>query len=178
MKKSSKQIEVKFAGTGCQKIDLIANILAEAAFAQKYKVVMTLKHEKEVRCGLCSAEVIISDNEIDFPKCENLDVLVALSQEGYDASLDDIKKDTIQIIDSLHVVKIGKMFNLSILPLTHISYRKTKTEEYANFVALGIAIKKLKVIKDRLIINLIKEKLPRNKADLAVKSFKEGMKLS
>ena len=178
MKRSSKQVEVKFAGTGCQQIDIIANILAEAAFAQKYKVILTLKHEKEVRCGLCAVEVIISNNEIDFPKCENLNILVALSQEGYDASMDEIKKDTIQILDSLHVVKISKISHLVILPLTHLSYRKSGTEEYANFIALGIAAHKIKIIKDRLIINLIKEKMPKEKKDLAVKAFKEGLKLS
>jgi Pyruvate/2-oxoacid:ferredoxin oxidoreductase gamma subunit len=178
MKKSSKQVEIKFAGADSQGIRITADILAEAAFAQKYRVIESARHEKEVREGLCSVEIIISEAEIDFPTCENLDLLVALSQEGYDASLDEIKKDTVQILDSLHVVKISKISHLVILPLTHLSYRISGTEEYANFIALGIAAKKIKIIKDRTIINLIKEKIPKEKRGIAIKAFKEGLKQS
>ena len=178
MKRSSKPVEIKFAGADGQGIRIVADILAEAAFAQKYRVVENARHEREVREGLHCVEIIISEAEIDFPKCENLDVLVALSQEGYDASMDEIKKDTVQILDSLHVVKISKISHLVILPLTHLSYRKSGTEEYANFIALGIAVKKVKIIKDRLVIYLIKEKMPKEKRDIAIKAFKGGLKLS
>ncbi len=179
MKRPSKRFEIKFAGADGQGIPLIADILAEAAFALKFRVVESYFRETEVRGGLSTCEIIICDCcEIDYPKAQDLDVLVALSQEGYDASIDETSRKTKQIIDSLHVGKIGRISELFLHPLTNLSYEKAGSEEYANFVALGLAVKLIKFIKDRTILNLIKEKLPAEQREKAAKAFKEGLKLS
>lgn len=178
MKKSPKRFEVSFAGTAGQGIPVIADILGEAAFLSKYRVIMSPFHEMEVRGGLDLCEIIFCDCEIDYPKAQNLDILVALSQEAYDAAVEETSKKTVQILDSVHVVKIGKISELSLHPLTMIAHERIGSEEYANFLALGLAVKKLKLIKDRLIINLIKERIPAEQRDKALKAFKEGMKLS
>ena len=177
MKRSSLRAEVRFAGADGQGMPLIAQILAEASFAGRFHVVETSTHEMEVRGGLNISDVIISDSEIEFPKPQGLDILIALSQEGYDAAAEELKKESIQILDSLHVGKISKISQLIIEPLTNISHEKTGSEEYANFVALGLAVKKLKIIKERHILNVIKEKLQVEDREKALKAFKEGLKL-
>ncbi|HTY14050.1 MAG TPA: 2-oxoacid:acceptor oxidoreductase family protein [Candidatus Omnitrophota bacterium] len=178
MKRPVKRYEVKFAGADGQNITLAADILAEAAISLKYRVTQSGFRELEVRGGLCTSDIIIADSEIDFPKPLEMDILVALSQEGYDASVDDTVRKTVQIIDSLHVGKIGRISELHLHPLTNISHEKTGSEEYANFVALGLTIKLMKFIKDRTVINLIKEILPAEQREKALKAFKEGLKLT
>lgn len=177
MKKTQKKAEIRFAGASGQGIPLIAQILSEAAFAGKFKVIETSTHETDVRGGMDLYDVIVSDSEIEYPKPQELDILIALSQEGYDTAAEELKRDSVQILDSLHVGRISKVSKLIIRPLTSLSYEKTGSEEYANFIALGIAAKYLKMISERHLFNLIRAKTTGKERDLAVKAFKEGFKL-
>jgi hypothetical protein len=76
--------EILITGFGGQGIIMTGNILGMAAALYDNKhATFTQSYGPEARGGSCSAQVIISDEEILFPCVEKPQVLVCMSQEGY-----------------------------------------------------------------------------------------------
>jgi len=75
--------ELRLSGEGGQGLVLAGKILAEAAaIYDDHNATQSQSYGPEARGGASKSEVIISDGEIDFPKAENLDMLLALTQEA------------------------------------------------------------------------------------------------
>jgi 2-oxoglutarate ferredoxin oxidoreductase subunit gamma len=76
--------EILITGFGGQGIILAGNILGKAAALYDHKhATLTQSYGPEARGGSCSAQVMISEEEILFPYVEHPHVLVCMSQEGY-----------------------------------------------------------------------------------------------
>ena len=76
--------EILISGFGGQGIVLAGNILGKAAaLYDKKHATLTQSYGPEARGGSCSAQVVISEDEILFPYVEEPQVMVCMSQEGY-----------------------------------------------------------------------------------------------
>ena len=76
--------EICIAGFGGQGVVLAGYILGKAAaLYEGLEAVMTQAYGPEARGGASSANVILSDEPIDYPFVQQPDVLIALSQEAY-----------------------------------------------------------------------------------------------
>jgi len=101
---SVTRTEIRLGGEGGQGMILAGIILAEAAAIYDGKnVVQSQSYGPEARGGASKAEVIISDEEIDFPEVIQADILIALSQEAYDKHSSDLKTGGLLIIDTENV---------------------------------------------------------------------------
>jgi len=79
---------ILITGFGGQGIILTGNILGKAATIHDHRqATMTQSYGPEARGGACSSQVIISDQEIAFPYIEEAQVLICMSQEGYEKNL-------------------------------------------------------------------------------------------
>ena len=93
-------MEIRIGGFGGQGIIRTGLILATASCVYGDKnAIQTASYGPESRGGSCKSEVIISDEDIDFPKVEHPDILVALSQEAYLQYVDDLKENGTLIVD-------------------------------------------------------------------------------
>jgi 2-oxoglutarate ferredoxin oxidoreductase subunit gamma len=73
------RIEIRFAGFGGQGIIKSGIITAAAACIYGGKnAVQTQSYGPESRGGACKSEVVISEEEIDFPKVVEPDILVVI----------------------------------------------------------------------------------------------------
>ena len=80
--------EILITGFGGQGIVLTGNILGKAATLYDLKhATMTQSYGPEARGGSCSSQVIISEEEILFPYVERPQVLICMSQEGFDKNI-------------------------------------------------------------------------------------------
>ena len=87
--------EVKMAGFGGQGIVLMGVILAEAAgYYEDLEVAQTQSYGPEARGGACRAEVVLSDEIIDYTKTLNPDVFIAMSQPALDRYLPEIDSES------------------------------------------------------------------------------------
>src|SRR3989337_4385141 len=76
--------EVRLGGVGGQGIILAGYILGKAAALYDGKeAVFTQAYGPEARGGACSAELVISDEAIDYPMVSRPDLLVLMSQEAF-----------------------------------------------------------------------------------------------
>jgi 2-oxoglutarate ferredoxin oxidoreductase subunit gamma len=77
--------EIKIAGFGGQGVVLAGIILGKAfALYEGLEAVMTQAYGPEARGGASNANIVVSDEPIDYPFVQHPDILVALSQEAYD----------------------------------------------------------------------------------------------
>jgi len=92
--------EVRLSGFGGQGIGLAGLLLGKAlALFEDLEVVMTQSYGPEARGGASNADVIVSDEPVDFPFVQQPDILVALSQEAYTRFRPTAKQDAIILID-------------------------------------------------------------------------------
>jgi len=76
--------EVLIAGFGGQGIVLAGYVLGKAAAVYEGKEASLVQsYGPESRGGACKAEVVISDEQIDYPRASDPEVMVVMSQEAY-----------------------------------------------------------------------------------------------
>ena len=76
--------EVRLAGFGGQGIILAGYLLGKAAALHDGKhAIFTQSYGPEARGGACAAELIISDEPIDYPMVTRPELLVLMSQEAF-----------------------------------------------------------------------------------------------
>src|SRR4030065_315691 len=133
----SSRYEIRLSGSGGQGIILMGIILAEAVgiYGGEY-VAQTQSYGPEARGGSSKSEVIVSDEEIDYPKAMSVDLLLAMNQKSCDEFYPDLKPEGLLIVDSTFVTQVPtpKAFQI---PFTRIAREKFKREMVANIVALG-----------------------------------------
>jgi 2-oxoglutarate ferredoxin oxidoreductase subunit gamma len=170
------RVEVRFAGFGGQGIIKSGIIVAAAASIHAGKnSVQTQSYGPESRGGACKSEVVISEQEIDFPKLVQPDVLVVMSQAAYNDYADDIKQGGLVILDpdmiptqkDLGKVKIFKV------PATKMADQLGR-RIVANIVMIGAFVAITKLLDENAVKESIKENIPKGTEELNLAAFEKG----
>ena len=74
-------------------------IIAEAAFLDGKKVVQSQSYGPEARGGMCKAETIIDEKNINYTKVEIPSLLLSLTQISFNKYSKKIGPDTVIIVD-------------------------------------------------------------------------------
>jgi 2-oxoglutarate ferredoxin oxidoreductase subunit gamma len=131
------RVEVRLAGSGGQGLLLAGLVLAEAAgLHDGREVAMVQSYGPEARGGASKAEVIVSDQPIDYPLCTRVDLFLALTQEAADAYCWDVKPGAWVLVDA-DLVTHPPTSRALRLPFTTAARDKLKKPMVANVVALG-----------------------------------------
>jgi len=165
----AKRYEIRLSGSGGQGIILSGIILAEALGLYGGKsVAQTQSYGPEARGGASRAEVIVSDEEIDYPKAIKLDLLLAMNQKSCDEYYRDLKDDGVLIVDSTFVTQVPTSKAIQI-PFTKIAREKFQKEIVANIISLGAITEFMDIISPKAMEAAVlarvpkgTEKLPRN----------------
>ncbi len=171
----SYRYDIRLSGSGGQGIILMGIILAEAIgiYDGKY-VAQTQSYGPEARGGSSKAEIVVSDDEIDYPKALRLDLLVAMNQKACDDYYMDLKSDGVLIVDSTFVkqIPISKAYQI---PFTHVAREKFKREMVANIVALGAISKLAPIVSLRAVELAVLSRVPKGTEQLNRDALKAGM---
>jgi 2-oxoglutarate ferredoxin oxidoreductase subunit gamma len=152
--------EIRLCGSGGQGIILAGIILAEAAAIHENKHVSQVQdYGPAARGDSSKTDVVISDEEIHYPKCRGLDLLVALSQRAYDNNKDDLKENALLIVDSNNV-RPEKGRRIKKIPMTEIARDEVESPLSVNMVALGVLAALDGVAKIESIKNSMLERVP------------------
>jgi 2-oxoglutarate ferredoxin oxidoreductase subunit gamma len=132
-----ERLEIRLAGSGGQGLILAGMILAEAVGIYEGKfVTQTQSYGPEARGGASKSEVVISDQEIDYPQAVKPNILLCMSQAACDAYIFDVKAGGTLMVDSSLVHSLPTTRALA-LPFTKIAREDIGREMMANIVALG-----------------------------------------
>ncbi|OGQ01317.1 MAG: 2-oxoglutarate ferredoxin oxidoreductase subunit gamma [Deltaproteobacteria bacterium RBG_19FT_COMBO_46_12] len=150
-------------------------ILAEAIgiYDGKY-VAQTQSYGPEARGGSSKAEVVVSDEEIDYPKAMKLDLLLAMNQKSCDEFYSDLKPDGLLIVDSTFVTQVPTQKAFQV-PFTRIAREKFKREVVANIVALGALSQFTPIVSSKAIESAVLARVPKGTEKLNRDALKAGM---
>jgi len=167
--------EIRLSGSGGQGLILMGIILAEAIgiYDGKY-VAQTQSYGPEARGGSSKSEVIVSDEEIDYPKAMRLDLLLAMNQKSCDEFHPDLKPEGLLVVDSTFVTQVPtpKAFQI---PFTRIAREKFKREVVANIIALGGLSQLTPIVSARAVESAVLARVPRGTEKLNRDALKAGM---
>lgn len=172
-----KRAELCFAGLGGQGLILVGIIYAEAALLEGKKVTQTQSYGPEARGGASRSEVVISEEEIDYPFTSKLDLLLAMSQEAHDAYIGKLSKEGILIIDSTYVRSPNSSFRLFSSPFTKLARERLGREITANMIALGTATHISAYVSPEAVEEALLRRVPPAMREVNREAFKLGLEL-
>src|SRR5271157_261536 len=170
------RIEVRFAGFGGQGIIKSGIIVAAAASIHEDRnAVQTQSYGPESRGGACKSEVVISDDEIDFPKVVEPDVLVVMSQHAYNDYAEDVKAGGTVILDPDMIPREKSLKGLKIyrVPATKMAEQLGR-KIVANIVMIGAFVSITKLMNEEAVKESIKENIPKGTEELNLAAFEKG----
>lgn len=134
--------ELRFSGAGGQGLITAGIIMAKAASIYEGKqAVQSQSYGPEARGGASKAEVIISDEAIDYPKVTQCDALLAMTQVACDKYSHDLKEGGVLLVDSDMVKGLPKgNFKVVSFPIINTAKNDVGREIVANIVALGAMV--------------------------------------
>ena len=167
--------EIRLSGSGGQGLILMGIILAEAIgiYDGKY-VAQTQSYGPEARGGSSKSEVVVSDEEIDYPKAIKLDLLLAMNQKSCDEFYPGLKPDGLLIVDSTFVTQVPTPRAFQV-PFTRIAREKFKREVVANIVALGALSQLTPIVSSKAIESAVLARVPKGTEKLNRDALKAGM---
>src|SRR3970282_748442 len=114
--------EVRLGGFGGQGIILAGYMLGKAAALYDGKeAVFTQAYGPEARGGACSADLVISDEVIDYPMVSRPDLLVLMSQEACTRSGSEVAEGPQLIVDTDLVESASRKEWLRDIPATRLA---------------------------------------------------------
>lgn len=170
------RIEIKFAGFGGQGIIKSGIITAMAACIYSGKnAVQTQSYGPESRGGACKSEVVISDEEIDFPKAVEPDILIVMSQHAYNEYAEDVKPGGTLILDPDLIPNEKDLKNTKVfrVPATKIA-EELGRKIVANIVMLGAFTAITGILDKNAMKESTKTNVPRGTEELNIKAFEKG----
>ncbi len=176
----SFRYEVRLSGEGGQGLVLAGKILAEAAAIYDDKnATQSQSYGPEARGGASRSEVIISDEDIDYPKATSIDLLLALTQESCERYCADLKENAILLVDSGAVTRVpaGK-FNVYEVPIVDIARERLGKSMVANIVALGIIAELSRIVSLEAIESAVLSRVPKGTEELNLKAFRTGIEVA
>jgi len=171
------RVEIRFAGFGGQGIIKSGIIVAAAACIYSGKnAVQTQSYGPESRGGACKSEVVISGEEIDFPKVVEPDILVVMSQYAYNEYAENVKPGGIVLMDPDMIphekdLKSVKVFRIPATKIAEELGRKI----VANIVILGALTAIANIFDENAVKEAIKANIPKGTEELNLKAFVKGL---
>jgi 2-oxoglutarate ferredoxin oxidoreductase subunit gamma len=175
------RFEIRLSGSGGQGMILASVILSEAIGKDDSKnVVQTQSYGPEARGGASKADVVVSANEVYYPKAMKLDLLLTMTQESLDSYYSELKEGGLLVVDT------GLCTNLPDhdyygLPITQLARQEVGIVMVANVVALGAIAAITGIVSKEDLIEAVLHRAPKgteekNKRAVEI-GFREGEKL-
>jgi 2-oxoglutarate ferredoxin oxidoreductase subunit gamma len=153
-------------------------ILGEAAIEDGMSAVQTQSYGPESRGGAAKAEVIIADENIDYPMVIKADCLVALSQPGYDKYATEIKPDSTVIVDEdlVEVMAPPESASFYRLPFSKIA-DTLGNRVVANIIMLGSLCAITEAASKDNMVKAVGSSFSEKFRELNLKAFAEGYRI-
>ena len=170
--KSTKEILI--TGFGGQGIVLAGQVLGMAASLVDHKEsTLTQSYGPEARGGACSAQVIISDSPIHYPYVRNPDILVCMSQAGYDKYGGLLKEDGILLYDQDMVRSPGSIADSFPIPATRMA-EELGRKMMANIVMLGFVTATTGAASHKAMLEAVSDSVPNGTEEANTAAFNKG----
>ena len=169
--------EIVFAGFGGQGIILMGVILAQMMEEfPELQVTQAQSYGPVSRGGACRTDVVISDQEIHFPKSARPDFMVFMSEESVKRYLQEGDPDkTLVIYDSTLIRSIPAPYQKTFpVPATKVAEEELKNRIVANMFMLGAIIELVIPESFAVLQQVVRKSVPPKSEALNVTALKAG----
>ena len=176
----AEKYNIRFSGAGTHGLIQAARIIAEAAAIYDDKIAIeSCSYGPEARGNASRAEVIISDETIDYPKAKIIDFLVTLTQEAYDKYNNDLKTGGILVADTnIKLEDSKKDWKIFLVPFNKIAANECNNLPLINMIALGFFAKVCDIINESSIRQAILARIPKESEKTYIDAFETGLRAS
>lgn len=166
--------EIRLAGFGGQGIILAGYVLGKAAALYSGKeAVFTQSYGPEARGGACAAELVISDEPIDYPLVARPDFLACMSQEAFNRYGAAVAEGAQLVVDSDLVDSATRKAWLRHVPATRLA-EELGNRIVANMVMLGFFCAVSGVVSREALEQAIRTTVRASTIDLNLRAFSLG----
>ena len=168
--------EIVIAGVGGQGVQRIGGILAKALHDKGFLVSLKSEYGPEARGGASFSQVVVKESPEDWPEILKIDVLVAMSQEGYNAWIHKTTMESIVLFDDSSLESVPLLHTRQYpVPASKVA-SELGSQIVANMVMLGAvaAVTGLLSLED---ISPVIEKRTGRFAGVNLEAVKQGYKL-
>lgn len=169
--------EFRLSGSGGQGLLLAGIVLAEAAILEDKNAVQTQSYGPEARGGASKAEVIVSDEDIDYPKATDPDFLLALTAESYRVYGREMGKGLIVVDSSVEHIDEVKARTVRI-PILRTAAEDIGRKVVANIVALGALAGVSGVVGLKTLEQAVLNRVPKGTEELNLEALRRGFELA
>lgn len=173
---------IRFAGFGGQGIVLSSYILGHAAVFDGKKTIQNQSYGSESRGGECHGDVFISDDEIYELEPIRHDVLVAMTQPGYEKFIPMLRSGGTLILDKDLVVTDSNLDPQGIkrygISATDMAFKKFGRKIIANMIILGYMNTLLNLVTVQALEKAISENVPKGTGELNLQAMRHGVELA
>jgi len=167
--------EIRITGFGGQGVVLSGHIIGHAySIDAGNEATMIQSFGPEARGSACSTTLVLSDSEVLYPYLQELDVLVAMSGDGYEKYKDDLNDDGILVYEKDLVEPTPKKGQ----PVYGITSTRIAEEIgrviVQNIVMLGFFAAVTDLVTREQWENAIKDSVPAGTEELNLKAFRAG----
>lgn len=168
----SERIEFRLSGSGGQGIITAGIILAEAAILEGKNAIQSQSYGPEARGGASKAEVVISSEDIDYPKATIPRYLLCLTQEAF--NLYGMKADeSTEILADSSVDTSALSRRVVSAPILETAEKELKPL-VANIVALGFIVGYTGVVGRESAKTAMLARVPKGTEELNTKAIDAG----
>ncbi len=167
--------EIRIAGFGGQGVILSGTIVGKAAsiYDNGYAA-LTQSYGPESRGGSCRAEVVVSNEPVDYPYVANPDVVIVLSQEAYKEFGKNVPKGSLLIVDS-DLVKVDspQKTKLLFIPASRMA-QELGRPVVANIIVMGFLAATSDIVSCEALKKAVLDSVPPGTEDFNKKAFELG----
>lgn len=173
------RIRLVFSGSGGQGVITAAIILAEAAVVREgMNATQAQSYGAAARGGATRSDVIISEEEINFPVVTQPNVLVCLTDEAYRTYSSIIRPGGIMLTDSRFVQTTRKVDARQIeLPMYEKVMEEIGKPVVFNICVLGALIGITGLLQPSSVKSTIAERVPKDFVEMNNRAFDLGLML-
>ncbi len=168
--------EICITGFGGQGVVLCGHIIGHAySINAGYEATMVQSFGPEARGSACSTTLVLSETEVLYPYLQGLDIMVAMSSDGYEKFKDDLNDDGILIYEK-DLVKPStpkKGQTACGIPSTRIAEEIGRVI-VQNIVMLGFFAAATTFITKDEWENAVKDSVPAGTEELNLRAFHTG----
>jgi 2-oxoglutarate ferredoxin oxidoreductase subunit gamma len=173
MSKKINKKEIIITGFGGQGIVLAGKIIGmAAALGDKKESTLVQSYGPESRGGACCAQVIISDNIIQYPYVKMADILVCMSQSAYEKYKEQVQPGGFLLTDKDLVTPDGNREFFSI-PSTRMA-EELGRKMIANIIMIGFATSVTGLISENAAKEAVLSSVPKGTEKLNMNAFSKG----
>jgi 2-oxoglutarate ferredoxin oxidoreductase subunit gamma len=168
------QKQIVITGFGGQGVVLAGRIVGKAAaIGDKLESTLVQSYGPESRGGACSAQVTISDGEIYYPYIKNPDILVAMSQAGYEKYKELLKEDGCLVVDQDLVRPEAQAGDYFGIPSTRFA-EELGMKMMANIIMIGFFTAVTETVSLEAARKTVLESVPKGTEEKNLKAFEKG----